>query len=180
MASRKSKSLIYNLCCSQKSLQKAFEAAERLNMSDDDLIYWFGQPPYRFAGSATYKQAQVQEEKIICSPYNEFGTYSKSLKWRQNLWRNKLPQEMRDVIPFEEVGPWRDVDSGIEFKFEEEGIVAYEMEKNETYQDNTLNNKPILKIGMDCLLSPSPTSLSTWESISSTETLSRKCLYKRP
>ena len=125
MASRKSKSLIYNLCCSQKSLQKAFEAAERLNMSDDDLIYWFGQPPYRFAGSATYKQAQVQEEKIICSPYNEFGTYSKSLKWRQNLWRNKLPQEMRDVIPFEEVGPWRDVDSGIEFKFEEEDIWSF-------------------------------------------------------
>ena len=34
----------------------------------------------------------------------------------------------------------------IKFKFEEEGIVAYEMEKNESFQDNALNNKPILKI----------------------------------
>ncbi len=34
----------------------------------------------------------------------------------------------------------------VKFKFEEEGIVAYEMEENETFQDNTLNNKPILTI----------------------------------
>ncbi len=34
----------------------------------------------------------------------------------------------------------------VKFKFEEEGIVAYEMEKNETFQDSTLNNKPILTI----------------------------------
>lgn len=34
----------------------------------------------------------------------------------------------------------------VKFKFEEEGIVAYEMEDNETFQDNTLNNKPILTI----------------------------------
>jgi len=34
----------------------------------------------------------------------------------------------------------------IKFKLEEEGIVAYEMEKNETFTDNTLNNRPILTI----------------------------------
>lgn len=37
----------------------------------------------------------------------------------------------------------------IKFKFEEDGIVAYEMEKNPSLADNTLNNKPILKIPVD-------------------------------
>lgn len=37
----------------------------------------------------------------------------------------------------------------IKFKFEEEAIVAYQMEKNPSYTDNTLNNKPILKIPVE-------------------------------
>ncbi|EQC44352.1 zinc-dependent metalloprotease [Bacteriovorax sp. Seq25_V] len=34
----------------------------------------------------------------------------------------------------------------IKFKFEEDAIVAYQMEKDPSFTDNTLNNKPILKI----------------------------------
>lgn len=37
----------------------------------------------------------------------------------------------------------------IKFKFEEDAIVAYQMEKNPSFTDNTLNNKPILKIPVE-------------------------------
>lgn len=117
------KSSIYNLCCSQKSYFDAFEVAEKL-LLEDELIKLFGVPPYRFAGSGTYKYPKLQEKKSIYSPYHEFGVYSRSLLWRQRLWKN-LPKEIQEVIPFEQVGPWKDENTGIEFKFEEEGRFSF-------------------------------------------------------
>ena len=110
--------LIYNLCLSQSSLKYLLDQCYKNSIKDEKIIDIFGLPPYAFVGESSYKNEKISpKQNINVAPYREFGVYDKGIVSRKNIYY-KLPEWMQDLIPIEQIGPWRD-NIGREYKFEE-------------------------------------------------------------
>ncbi len=102
----------------QSTLLKLYNEAEHdSTLDEDDLVEYFGKPPYAFAGEGTYKTTKSAIKSIAGSPSREFGKSSLTQDQRWKIYF-KLPKWMQQMIPKIQVGFWID-EEGREYKMEE-------------------------------------------------------------